>query len=273
MKNTYIKLVISCLTLLIVSCTETVDVNVPNGGERLVVEASILWEKGTTGQNQEIKLSKSTEYFTDELDIPVESAIVSITNNNSNEIFDFQNEGNGIYSSNNFNPVIGDSYSLDINYEGEHYVATETFTSGIEISSITQSIESRMGNDEINIKVNYNDPESTKDFYLAEFIPSHKPLISLDSSDDDFYNGNNFFMEYEEEDLVSGVNVEIKLHGISEDYYNYIDILISQLGEKGPFQTTPAALKGNCVNINNSEEEVLGYFRLNEVDTKGITVE
>lgn len=273
MKNTYIKLVISCLTLLIVSCTETVIVEVPNAGERLVVEASILWEKGTTGQNQEIKLSKSTEYFTDELDISVEGALVSITNNDSNEIFEFQNEGNGTYSTTNFNPIIGNSYTLEINYEGGQYLATETFASGIEISSIEQSIESRFGNDEINIKVNYKDPQSTKNFYLAEFIPSHKPLISLNSSDDEFYNGNMFFLEYEDEDLESGVNVEVKLHGISENYYNYIEILISQLGEKGPFQTTPATLKGNCVNVNNTGEEVLGYFRLNEVDAESITVQ
>ncbi|WP_111709618.1 DUF4249 domain-containing protein [Lutibacter citreus] len=273
MKNIYIKLVISCLTLLIVSCTETVDVDVPNGGERLVVEASILWEKGTTGQNQEIKLSKSTEYFADELDIPVEGALVSITNNDSNEIFEFQYEGNGTYSTTNFNPIIGDSYTLEINYEGERYLATDTFASGIEISSITQSIESRFGSDEINIKVNYLDPQSTENYYLAEFIPSHKPLISLDSSDDEFYNGNIFFLEYEDEDLEPGVNVQVKLHGISEDYYNYIEILISQLGEKGPFQTTPVSLKGNCVNVNNTEEEVLGYFRLNEVDVKDVTVE
>ncbi|SDW84577.1 protein of unknown function [Lutibacter oricola] len=273
MKNTYIKLAITCLVLLVVSCTETVDVDVPDGGERLVVEASILWEKGTTGQNQEIILSKSTEYFANELDVPVTGAVVSIINNDTNETFEFQGSGNGTYNSTNFNPVIGNSYTLTINYNGEHYEATEIFTAGVEISSVEQTLESRINEDVIVLKVYYDDPEATKDYYMGEFIPSHKPLIALESSDDKFYNGNNFFIRYDEEDLASGVTVQVKLHGISEDFYNYIEVLTSQLGEDGPFQTTPSRLKGNCTNINNLEEEVLGYFRLNEVDVENILIE
>ena len=45
------------------SCTDVIDINVPNAGARLVVDASIKWEKGTSGATQTIYLRESTAYF------------------------------------------------------------------------------------------------------------------------------------------------------------------------------------------------------------------
>ena len=83
---------------------------------------------------------------------------------------------------------------------------------------------------------------------------------------DQFTDGNENFIEFDNEELVPEATVDISIYGISEAYFNYIDILIEQSGETdGPFQTTPVQLRGNCFNQNNSNEEVLGYFRLSEV--------
>ena len=66
MKNIYKYHHVSFILILIsflISCTDTVDVDVPNAGSRLVIEASLNWEKGTSGQTQTIKLSESTGFF------------------------------------------------------------------------------------------------------------------------------------------------------------------------------------------------------------------
>ena len=54
-------LLIAILTLS--SCTDVIEVEVPTEAPRLVIEASINWEKETVGNNQTIKLSRSTPYF------------------------------------------------------------------------------------------------------------------------------------------------------------------------------------------------------------------
>ncbi|NER13469.1 DUF4249 family protein [Leptobacterium flavescens] len=273
MKKSYIKTVLSCtLFSLFLSCTETVDVTVPNGGDRLVVEASIMWEKGTSGQDQSVKLSKSTEFFASDLDIAVTGASVVIINNDTGDQFVFDEQGNGIYSTDGFIPVIDVSYTMEIIYDGNTYQATETLASVTEITSIEQNEVSGFDGDEISVTLFYEDPQGERNFYLAEFIPSNSPLLGLEPSDDEFYNGNETFIEYDDGNLAVGDAVDISLQGISQNFFNYIELLTSQIGEDGPFQTTPARLKGNCININDPDEEVLGYFRLSEVDRANFVI-
>ena len=266
MKTKFIYTYIFLALLSFSSCTEVVDVTVPNGGERLVVEASILWEKGTSGNNQVIKLSKSTEYFSDNLDNPVIGAVVTVTNTNTGEVFNFTDEANGNYSTTTFVPVINNTYDLNIQYNGQTYTATETFAKGPEIIRVEQKLVSGFGGDELSVLAYYQDPENENNFYFSEFKSNRYPLISLEPTSDEFFNGNENFTEYEGETLEVGDEVTISLHGISEDFFYYIDLLSSQSGEGGGFfASTPAPLKGNCINPNNPNEEVLGYFRLNEV--------
>lgn len=273
MKNIFIKTIISILILNIAySCTDVIDVTVPNGGARLVIEASILWEKGTTGQSQSIKLSTSTEYFSTTPNASVMGAMVSVTNNNTGETFAFTDQSDGTYTTNTFVPIIDNVYTLNITYNGQNYNATETFMSVSDITRIEQALVNGFGGDEIQVKLFFNDPVGVENFYLGEFIPSHKPVLNLWPLNDEFFDGNENFMEYDDEDIVAGDQVVISLYGISERFYNYIDLLESQAGENGPFTTTPAQLNGNCFNVNDSNEEVLGYFRLGEVDRRDYTI-
>ena len=80
-------------------------------------------------------------------------------------------------------------------------------------------------------------------------------------------------MEFEDDMFETDVAVNINFQGISERYYNYLNILILQSQDGGgPFQTPPVPLRGNCKNINDENEEILGYFRLSEVIKDTITI-
>ena len=79
------KRVLLLLFVICFSCEEVVDVDVPNADPRLVIEANIDWEKGTAGNVQTILLSKTTAYFSDNTNVPVIGAIVSVTNLNSGD--------------------------------------------------------------------------------------------------------------------------------------------------------------------------------------------
>ncbi len=75
------------LATLLVGCEDVVDVDLNTAPPKLVIEASINWQKGTSGNQQRIKLTTTTDYFS--TNIPkVSGAIVTITNS-TNTVFNF----------------------------------------------------------------------------------------------------------------------------------------------------------------------------------------
>jgi hypothetical protein len=237
------------------------------------VEASINWEKGTLGETQTIRLSESTAFFDGNPDIPATGASVIITKDNDGLQFTFEDQNDGDYIATDFVPEINQSYTLEILYNGQTYIATETLMSVTEINDIEQTIEGAGDEEEIQIKVFFDDPANVENYYLGEFNSSVNPLLTLTSLSDQFTDGSENFIEFDNEELVAGATVDVSIYGISEGYYNFIDILIEQSGETdGPFQTTPIQLKGNCINPTDPDEEVLGYFRLGEVVRTSYTI-
>jgi hypothetical protein len=259
---------------LLNSCTDVIDVNVPNAGARLVVDASINWQKGTLGETQTINLRESTGFFDNNRDVPVTGASVTVTKENEGSIFVFADQNNGSYTATDFVPELNASYSLKILYNGSSYTATETLIAAPVINRIDQTIEGSDGDTEILLQVFFDDPGDVKNYYLGEFTPSNLPLPSLAVISDEFSDGNENYIEGENENYVAGATVGINVFGISRRYYDYLNILIHQSGsdEAGPFPTTPVQLKGNCINVDDANEEVLGYFRLGEFDTTSYTI-
>ncbi|WP_318342881.1 DUF4249 domain-containing protein [Flagellimonas baculiformis] len=278
MKNiNFYNILLALLLLLgsLNSCTDVIDVNVPNGGARLVIDASIKWEKGTSGETQTIQLRESTAYFDKDPDVPVTGATVTVTKENDGSTFVFSDQGNGSYRATDFVPELNASYTLEIIYNGNTYTATETLIAAPDINRIEQSLEGSDDDAEIQLQVFFDDPEAVENYYLGEFIPSNLPIPSLAVISDEFTDGNENFIENDNENYVAGATVAINVYGISQRYYDYLSIFIQQSGsdENGPFPTTPVQLKGNCTNVNDPNEEVLGFFRLGEFDTTSYTIE
>ena len=93
--------------------------------------------------------------------------------------------------------------------------------------------------------------------------------------EDKFFNGNEFFSLSDDDDLEIGNEIEITHYGISKQYYNYMSILVSIAGSNigGPFQSPPATVKGNMVNVTTKDNYPLGYFSLSETSTKKYKIE
>lgn len=254
------------LFVFFASCTDVVDVVTPNGGDRLVVEASILWEKGTTGNTQTIKLSTSSSFLEVNSNTPATGATVIITKDDDGTPIIFEDQNNGEYTTEGFIPELDQSYTLEIDYKGQIYEAKETLIPVPQIEGFEQTIDSGLEGDEIVVKVLFNDPPNINNYYLSEFKSSTLPLVTLEALSDQFTDGNLNFIEYDDESFAAGVTVSANLQGISQRYYNYVLLLTEQAEtDGGPFQTVPVRLKGNCINITTPSEEVLGYFRLSEV--------
>ena len=265
-------LYILILTITFNSCEDVIDVEVPIAPPRLVVEASLDWEKETSGNNQNIKLSLSSPYFSNTPNSAVSGAKVKVTNNNDKTEVIFLDQGDGNYITTAFKPFLNQSYTLEIEYKNEIYLATETLTPVTNITNIYQSTENGFDDEAIEINISFSDPKDEENYYLTKFHDRKDLLAEFFPDSDEFTNGNEmtFFYEKIEDDkdkeLRPGDIVDIHLYGISEQYYNFISLLIAQSNDHGLFSTTPANVKGNCINITTKNNYAYGYFRLTQVD-------
>ena len=274
--NIYIKPLLISFLIIFTSCEDVIDVEVPTSKSRLVIEASLDWEKGTTGQNQTIKLSTSKPYFDTVIADHVTGASVKVTNNTSNVEYLFVDQNNGTYTINNFVPVINNDYTLEVFYKNETYTASETFKSVPAIKRVEQSLEGGFGDELLDVSIFWDDPIDETNFYLIKALEQGDLIPTLEDFPDEFVNGNEvytFFEEGRDEDdnqneFNPGDVIEITLFGISKRYNNYISLLIEQYDSAGdPFSPVPAKLKGNCINTDTPEDYAFGYFRLSEFDT------
>jgi hypothetical protein len=281
MKNYILKYAI-IFTVFFASCTDVIDVEVPVAAPRLVIEASIDWEKGTPGNQQVIKLSLSTPYFDNLSEEPVRGAFIKIINNQDQSETVFSDQNDGSYATNEFVPVMNQSYTLEVIYQNEIYLATETMTPVTHITNIFQSTDNGFDKNALEVNITFNDPKDETNFYLTKFQRRGDLLQTLFDVKDEFTNGNEMLIFYEklnnddsgEEEFEPGDVVDISLYGISNAYFNYIQLLIQQSGGAGgPFSTIPAEIKGNCINVSRSENYAFGYFRLTEVDKASYTFE
>lgn len=260
------------ITLFLMGCEDVIDVDLPTGEPKLVVDASLNWQLGSLGNEQVIKLSTTTGYY--EPTVPkVSGATVFVTNTDSNQVFDFiENPGTGEYLCTTFEPVLDAVYQLTVIADGQTYTATEKLMPVVPIDKIEQK-EAPFGDDSVEINVFFTDNGATDDFYMFRYITSFGAVPNYGVSDDEFYQGNQFNDVYFNEELKSGVSFDVTIFGVSEQFHNYMNLLLDVAGGGGPFATAPARIKGNILNTTDAQNTAFGYFRLSQTDTKSYVVE
>lgn len=271
------------LSILLVGCEDVVDVDLQDAPPKLVVEALINWEKGTTGNEQTISLRQTTPFFEQGV-VNATGATVTIAHENGT-VFPFAETAPGTYTTDSFIPEIGTTYTLTILYQNETFRAIETMIGVNPIKRVEQRV-SILGGEEANeVVFYYDDPEEEENYYLVNLLPDFQERKSFDFYPDTFINGNEiedfYSSDYEDpesEDEIreyrTGDVFDIQLFGISERFYNYFSIIVEQANaESGPFSIAPATAKGNCVNVTNPDNFPFGYFRLSELDRRTYTYE
>lgn len=277
----YKYLLYTLLVFLFSACTDVIDVDVPTADPRLVIEASIDWEKGTSGNDQFIELSMSTPFFDEDQTNFVTGASVTVSDNTTGQVFIFEDQNNGSYECSDFIPELNRSYTLNVSYQDENYTAEETLMPVSKISRVEQSREGGFDDEALELNMYFPDPADKENYYLIRFYEHGDLLAELTDLDDEFTNGNELKIIYEKlddddidrEEFVPGDVVDISLYGVSGTYLNYMQLLIEQTQSGGLFSATPVALKGNCVNITNPDHYPYGYFRLTEVSKITYTFE
>ncbi len=270
------RIITSLIILFIVSsCQDVVEVDLETGKERLVIEALIYWNNGTTGNEQTIKITKTASFYSNEINY-VSGATVEIKNMETNQVFSFLEEQNGIYKTLNFVPQINATYQLTVTYLDEIFQAESTLLEAPEILSIYQSTEDGFTVEDPEVVVTFQDFENQTDYYRI-FFNHHRPINETDYEnidyfifpfEDSFQEGNIISIFYESEDLIPNDKIDITLYKITERFYYFLNKLEEQSHSgMGPFSLPPVNVKGNIINTSNADNYPYGFFSLNEINT------
>jgi len=255
------------LFIIFTSCEDVIDVELNESEPRLVIEANLdLLENGNS--ITKVRLTLSAPFYENEIPI-VSDATIIIRENDLIHSLEYVEDG---YYTGNFDFNYNIDYTLEVIYKGELYTATQELISVTPIDYIEQINDGGINGDEIELKVFFTDPSNEDNYYLFEGN-SEKGKIQ-DSFSDEFFDGNQVFGLYAVEELEIGDNVQIRLYGVDNQFYNFMSLLLQQNNsDGGPFETQPATVRGNIINLDNPDNYPFGYFRISNVYRESYTIE
>lgn len=264
------------LTLMIFSsCEKVVDIDVPSIEPKLIIDASfeVYFDETPISAKNVVKLTESADYF-DEIIPVVSNATVFLTNLSDNTIINFvDTNANGSYEPDtDFIPADNIEYELTVIHNNETYKGKATKIKSTRIIDVEQGDETLFSGNEVEISVKIQDEKNIENYYFFDFQNNNYSVI-----EDRFFDGQEYEVPnfYSEDDIILPTAVNIRMLGISKEYFTYLRILIGQSGQNGggPFETVPTSLLGNMVNTTNENNFPLGYFHIAETDTFAIFLE
>ncbi len=264
------------LTLMIFSsCEKVVDIDVPSIEPKLIIDASfeVYFDETPISAKNVVKLTESADYF-DEIIPVVSNATVFLTNLSDNTIISFvDSNADGNYEPDtDFIPADNIEYELTVIHNNETYKGKATKIKSTRIIDVEQGDETLFSGNEVEISVKIQDEKNIENYYFFDFQNNNYSVI-----EDRFFDGQEYEVPnfYSEDDIILPTAVNIRMLGISKEYFTYLRILIGQSGQNGggPFETVPTSLLGNMINTTNENNFPLGYFHIAETDTFAIFLE
>lgn len=276
------------LILINNSCEDVIDVKIPTGESRLIVDALIRVDLNEELIPFEVKVTTTTNFF-EETPVASLESIVIITEINdetgfvaalSSTLIELD-QGSGIYypdpcagCENNIRISALNEYTvfnLYITYKGKKYFAETKYVPVIPIENIEVGDNILFNGDEKEVVVSFTDDPEENNFYLFDF-DFGEYLVT----DDKFYQGQHYeFSHFYDRTFEPGAQIDISILGSDETFYNYMDQLIEQSeGPQGPFQTPVSTVRGNIFditgldnieifdNVERPNNFPLGYFAI-----------
>ena len=261
-----LKLII--LIIIFHSCEKVIDIETEFDDKRLVIDANISKHRDSLNGIASVKLSETIPYFSDQESI-VKNALVKIETNQIVYNLVYNNDKKE-YSSiiENINK---EEFVLSIIRNENTYTSSEKLITTPKIKSVIFGDRKSLNKDEVELRVTFIDPPEKGNYYLWKFGPKKSGKYDYLPALDKYINGNEFTFSFfidKTEYLQNSDFINIEINGISENYYNYLNILTSQAGAQNgrPFSTSSSIIKGNISNLVSEEKFPLGYFRVYEFD-------
>ena len=254
---------------IFLGCEKVIDLETDFNDTRLVVDANISKHRNSLNAKASVKLSETVPYFSDEESI-INDAIVSIEINQKTHELYYDNPTKLYLADINFIENNSD-FVLLIEHKKNNYTSSSKLIKTPKIESVVFGDRKSLNKDEVELKVTFTDPPEEGNYYLWKFGPKKSGKFDYLPALDKYINGNKFTFSFfidKTEYFQDSDFINIEINGITEDYFNYLNILTSQAGAQNgrPFSTSSSVIKGNVVNNTNLENFPLGYFRVYEFD-------
>jgi hypothetical protein len=247
----YFSLLVLCFT----SCKKIIDVDTESSEPQLVIEGNIT-DKFVA---QQIKISRSVPYTSQNIYPTVSGASVLLTDNRGNT-FNFSESQPGLYAF-GMRGVPGVTYTLQVKVDGKTYTATSKMPALVKLDSIGVLSNTFFNTERKTAAAFLTDPVNDVNFYHFNLYVNDVLSKRIYVNNDRLTNGNKlriqlYYEKNEDDDkgLITGDNVAVEMETIDSNIFDYWYSL-SQQSDRGPNQgTTPS---NPTSNISNG---ALGYF-------------
>lgn len=265
------------IAIIVMACQDVIDVEVPADSPRLVVDALIRVDESEAETKIQVKAKISSSFFGTLSPASLER--ITLANNSGGAPLTLTETGSGTgiyqaYASLAF--LRSGTLQLSILHNGQSYLAQTQYVPSSPIDSLEQGDGTLFEGNETEIIVTFTDAPNRTDFYLFDF-DFGEYLVSEDT----FYPGQPFkFSYFYDEELKTSMEVSVSILGVDKTFYNYMNQLIAQSsgGDQGPFQTPAATVRGNIINVTetnapNEDNYALGYFAVCQSFQSSLTIE
>ncbi|EMR02369.1 DUF4249 domain-containing protein [Cesiribacter andamanensis] len=266
-------LLLAVLALVTGGCRELVTLELPQQEPRLVIEAELT---DTPGPHT-VRLTLTQDYFSKAAAPVVEDARVSITDDagNSQELLYTQN---GVYATQGLEGVIGRSYTLRVEWQGQVYESSGVLSLKPVIDSlVVQYFEAippfldaghymlfyghipRGGTRYYRFKIYENDSlyNDRTDLLVpeAEFMPDTLREVRLGYA------------------FTPGDTIRLEMYALNRDMYDYYYELRTLLfNDGGLFSPPPRNPTSNIRNVSDPARPPLGYFQVASFATDTVII-
>lgn len=250
LKNTIIGLLLlSCFS----SCEKVIQLDVPEGEEKIVIEGIIINEREAS-----VKVSRSKPYDEVLQDHLIDDATV-ILSTNYGVSEELKLKSSGIYSSSSIIGLVGVKYNLTVTVDGEEFVAESTMPKVSPIDSIYSIYDpfpemfDRPG--DYRVDIDFTDDGEIENFYRLKGYVNGELLNDADAFvvfNDKLFNGYDYTVSMMANRFNSTDTVSYQLLSIDKDTYSYYSELSDVVGGGG--NGIPYNPQGNFSN------DAVGYF-------------
>ena len=282
--------------ILFFSCEDTIDVDLPEVETRLIVDGLVRVDKSQELVDVKIKLRESSNFFEENQPTQAESVLIYYGKPTSGGLFEDisfstlveKDLGSGIYVPNLEQDQIrtafvepGVVFILQITHKGKRYYAQTEYAPTVPIDNLEQGTDTFLNEEETEIIVTFTDNGDEDNFYLFDFMNSEFLVV-----EDEFFQGQQFsFSYFYDDEITTGETVTVSILGATEEFYNYMDLVLEQTENNGGvFQTPVATVRGNVFditgldninlfdNVERPNDYALGYFAMVQEYTATLTI-
>lgn len=237
------------------SCTKVIDIHLDTSAPKLVVEGIV----SNNFRETFVRISKSVE-FSEPNNFPaVDNALVILKDSNTNA-FDTlyetkNNEGVLIYKPHRIKGVIGHTYQLKVNVNGQQYEASSQMPDSVAFTGLKLFATNSASDTSVTFTIvpQYIDQKGVSNYYRFIQYINHKKDDGINVLNDDVGDG----LPNERPIFTNTINIRlndtvaVKMLNIDKNVYQYFYELEQNANQLGVTPSNPVS------NISNG---ALGYF-------------